>query len=87
MKSEALGTDTSAVEVANISKHGFWLLLDDRELFVAFAESPWFRQAPVSGFSMCNYLIRVTSTGLTWTWIWLRSRSNIWNAIRSFRGS
>jgi hypothetical protein len=38
----------SAVEVTNISKHGFWLLLDDRELFVSFSEFPWFQQAPVS---------------------------------------
>jgi hypothetical protein len=48
MKSEKLGIDTSAVEVTNISRHGFWLLLDDREMFVAFAEFPWFSQAAVS---------------------------------------
>lgn len=41
------GTDISPIEVLNISKHGFWLLLDDEELFVPFAEFPWFRQAPV----------------------------------------
>lgn len=39
---------TSPVEVTNISRHGFWLLLGDRELFVPFAEFPWFSQAPVS---------------------------------------
>ena len=41
------GTATSEAEVTNISQHGFWLLLDGRELFVPFAEFPWFRQAPV----------------------------------------
>ena len=38
---------TSAAEVTNISKHGFWMLIDGRELFVAFEEFPWFKQATV----------------------------------------
>ncbi len=41
------GATTSQVEVTNISQHGFWLLLDDRELFLPFQEFPWFKQAPV----------------------------------------
>jgi hypothetical protein len=41
------GTGTSTAEVTNISKHGFWLLLDGRELFLSFDEFPWFRQATV----------------------------------------
>lgn len=41
------GTAISEVEVTNISRHGFWLLLDNRELFLPFEEFPWFRQAPV----------------------------------------
>lgn len=41
------GTATSEVEVTNISRHGFWLLLDDRELFLPFEEFPWFKQAAV----------------------------------------
>jgi hypothetical protein len=46
-RSDRLGTATSAVEVTNISAHGFWLLLGDRELFVPFTEFPWFAEAPV----------------------------------------
>ena len=42
------GSFTSAVEVTNISRHGFWLWLGDRELFVSFAEFPWFADAPVA---------------------------------------
>jgi hypothetical protein len=41
------GTATSEVEVTNISKHGFWVLIDDRELFLPFEEFPWFKQARV----------------------------------------
>jgi hypothetical protein len=47
MSSATLGADISAVEVTNISGHGFWLLLDDEEMFVPFADFPWFRDAPV----------------------------------------
>lgn len=38
---------TSATEVTNISRHGFWLLLEDREQFLPFEEFPWFRGASV----------------------------------------
>jgi len=42
------GTPTSQAEVTNISQHGFWLLLDERELFLPFAEYPWFKRAAVA---------------------------------------
>ena len=48
MKSEKLGTNTSAVEVTNVSKHGFWLLIGDTERFVPFKEFPWFKDARIS---------------------------------------
>ena len=38
---------TSTVEVTNISKHGFWILVDEEELFLPFEEFPWFRSAPL----------------------------------------
>jgi len=41
------GAVTSEAEVTNISRHGFWLLLDGRELFLPFEEFPWFKRAPV----------------------------------------
>lgn len=41
------GPAISEAEVTNISKHGFWLLVDHRELFLPFTEFPWFKQAPV----------------------------------------
>jgi hypothetical protein len=48
MKSEQRGRRTSAVEVTNVSRHGFWLLLEDRELFLAFEKFPWFRDASIA---------------------------------------
>src|SRR5262245_39530135 len=47
MKSAKPGKRTSAVEVANISKHGFWLLIDSKERFVSFKDFPWFQNAAV----------------------------------------
>lgn len=47
MTSAALGKDISAVEVTNVSKHGFWLLLGDQEMFLPFEQFPWFRDAPI----------------------------------------
>lgn len=41
------GTSISAVEVTNISQHGFWILLKDEELFLPFKEFPWFRDVAV----------------------------------------
>jgi len=41
------GSDILEAEVTNISRHGFWLYLDDSELFVSFEEFPWFRGASV----------------------------------------
>jgi hypothetical protein len=35
------------VEVTNVSPHGFWLFVGERELFVPFKEFPWFRDASV----------------------------------------
>ncbi len=41
------GPNTSEVEVTHISKHGIWLLLGERELFMSFEDFPWFREATV----------------------------------------
>ena len=45
MKSEHIGTSTSGTEVLNVSPHGFWLLVDQREYFLDFDHFPWFRSA------------------------------------------
>ena len=45
------GITTSAAEVTNISKHGFWLLLAGEELLVPFDQFPWFRKATIEQVS------------------------------------
>ena len=41
------GVFTSEIEVSLVSNKGFWLLLDNEELFVTYAEFPWFKRATV----------------------------------------
>ena len=51
MKSAPRGQSTSTAEVTNVSAHGFWVLLADEELFVPFAEFPWFRNATIGAIT------------------------------------
>ncbi|BCS52940.1 hypothetical protein GSbR_09240 [Geobacter sp. SVR] len=41
------GTSTSTAEVTNVSPHGLWILLEDRELFLPYDQFPWFREAAI----------------------------------------
>ena len=52
MKSAARGKRISIVEVTNVSRHGFWLLLDKQERFLAFEHFPWFRDVSIG--QLCN---------------------------------
>jgi hypothetical protein len=47
MKSGQPGESISKVEVTHVSKHGFWILIEDRELFLPFEHFPWFRDASI----------------------------------------
>ena len=48
MSFDTPGKPTSDVEVTHVSPHGIWLLLGARELFIAFTEFPWFRDASIA---------------------------------------
>lgn len=52
MRSAARGKNISVAEVTNVSKHGFWLWLVDREHFLSFEIFPWFRDASIG--ELCN---------------------------------
>ena len=47
-KSKKLGKNISIAEVQNISKHGVWILVGDKEFFLSFRQYPWFQQATIS---------------------------------------
>ena len=48
MKSRKNGKNILKVEVQNISGHGFWLFVKDKEYFLTFKQFPWFKEAKVS---------------------------------------
>ena len=41
------GTNTSQVEVTNISSHGIWLYADDQEYFLSYSDFPWFQDRTI----------------------------------------
>lgn len=47
VRSNKGGASTTGAEVVSIGKHGFWLNVENRELFLAFAAFPWFADAAV----------------------------------------
>ena len=63
MKSETLGKSTSEAKVTQISKHGIWLLLQEREHFLSFENFPWFKNAPVSAIQNVS---RLNANHLYW---------------------
>lgn len=48
MQLKTPGTNTSEVEVLNISIHGLWLYVKGREYFLSYREYPWFKNARLS---------------------------------------
>jgi hypothetical protein len=49
-------TSTSEVEVTQISKHGIWLLLKEKEHFLSLDNFPWFKDASVSSIQNVELL-------------------------------
>ena len=47
MKSAQRGGSILDAEVTNVSRHGFWILIDDTERFVSFTAFPWFSEASI----------------------------------------
>jgi hypothetical protein len=45
MKSAKAGSNTFKAEALNVSPHGLWLFVADREYFLGFDDFPWFRAA------------------------------------------
>jgi len=48
MKSGALGENTLDVEVTNVSPLGLWILLGSEELYLSYADFPWFKDAAIA---------------------------------------
>jgi hypothetical protein len=47
MKSARHGNNIFPAEVTNISCNGIWMLIDTKEMFLAFEHFPWFQEASI----------------------------------------
>jgi hypothetical protein len=47
MKSANTGDAISKAEVLNVSPHGLWLLVRDKEHFLSYEDFPWFKEATI----------------------------------------
>ena len=45
MKSGNIGIGTSGAEILNVSPHGFWIPVGEKEYFLDFDHFSWFRRA------------------------------------------
>jgi hypothetical protein len=48
MSSSKPGASILPVEIGNIDRFGFWLLVGDCEYFLSYEDFPWFREAMVA---------------------------------------
>ena len=60
----APGSNTSVIEVTNISAHGVWVLVRDKELFMSYEDFPWFKDQTVK--SITN-VVEQTRDHLYWS--------------------
>ena len=58
-----LVADISQAEITHISKHGFWMLLDNEELHLPFEQFPWFKSATIDEICAVE---RVSEKHLFW---------------------
>jgi hypothetical protein len=63
MTSSQPGSSISLNEVTNIEPLGFWVLVDDREYFIPFADYPVFQGASIQQIFQIR---RVSPTQLHW---------------------
>ncbi len=48
MQLQTPGTTISEVEILNISIHGLWIYVKDKEYFLPYEDYPWFKEARLS---------------------------------------
>ena len=46
-----LGRNILKVEVTNISNHGLWILIENKELFLSYENFPWFKNKTISNIT------------------------------------
>lgn len=56
-------SDINAIEVSLVSNQGFWILVGEEELFLAYADFPWFKSASIEQITTVE---RLSENHLYW---------------------
>ena len=56
MKLSKRGNVISKIEVLNISVHGIWLMVGDKEFFLSYRDFPWFQDVKISDIQNVQFL-------------------------------
>ena len=51
-QADNLTAEANQIEVSLVSKLGFWILIEDEELFLAYADFPWFKTATIEQITL-----------------------------------
>ena len=51
MKLKKHGESTSIIEVTNIDRMGFWILVSSKEHYLSFSDFPWFIDASIKSIT------------------------------------
>jgi hypothetical protein len=62
-ENDASLTDANQIEVSLVSKFGFWILIDNQELFLAYEDFPWFKAATIE---QITFVERPSENHLYW---------------------
>ncbi|HEY9269185.1 MAG TPA: DUF2442 domain-containing protein [Methylotenera sp.] len=49
---DSSAADANQIEVSLVSKLGFWILIEDEELFLAYTDFPWFKTATIEQITL-----------------------------------
>lgn len=52
MKLRKLGRNISEIEILDITQHGIWIYVQDKEYFLSYQKYPWFQNARIA--EICN---------------------------------
>lgn len=51
MKLKEHGENSSTIEVTNIDRLGFWMLIEAKEYHLSFSDFPWFAEATIKAIT------------------------------------
>ncbi|MDF7825684.1 DUF2442 domain-containing protein [Pontiellaceae bacterium B12227] len=63
MKLKKHGESTSIIEVTNLDRMGFWILVGSKEYYLSFSDFPWFMDASIKNIT---HVVKESENHLYW---------------------